>query len=34
MLKWLRLTIQKEIIKIEYDYYHNYMYKIFQDIYI
>lgn len=34
MLKWLRLTIQKEIIKIEYDYYHNHMYKIFQDIYI
>lgn len=30
MLKWL--TIQKEIIKIEYDYYHNHMYKIFQDI--
>lgn len=32
MLKWL--TIQKKIIKIEYDYYHNHMYKIFQDIYI
>lgn len=32
MLKWL--TIQKEINKIEYDIYHNHMYKIFQDIYI
>lgn len=34
MLKWLRLTIQKEINKIEYDYYYKHMYKIFQDIYI